>query len=120
MLDLPPVGEKSLSGDSRKRACNTKTGLSDIQGVSSMDMLTIIAARAIIPGVTSWSPHCTPFGGQPGDFFLPESDEGPKRITFNIYVQVSMTQRDTFAGKVHTIANAGLMNRLSLSCDPSG
>ena len=120
MPDLPPVGEKSPSGDSRKRACNTKTGLSDIQGLSSMETLTIIAARAIIPGVTSRSPHRTPFGGRPGDFFLPESDEGPKRITFNIYAQVSVTQRDTLVGKVHTFVNAGFMNRLSLSGNPSG
>jgi hypothetical protein len=48
-------------------------------------MLTIIAARAIIPGVASWSPHRIPFGLGP-DGFLPESDEGPKSITFNICV----------------------------------
>ena len=53
----------------------------------------MIAASTIIPGVASWSPHCTPFGVGPDDF-LPESDVGLKRITFIIYVCVSVMYRD--------------------------
>jgi hypothetical protein len=52
--------------------------------MSDMEMLTMIAARAIILGVASCNPHFTPFGVGPGAFFLSESEEGPNMTTFKI------------------------------------
>ena len=80
----------------------------------------MIAARAIIPGVASWTPHCTLFDVGPDGLFF-ESDEGPNSITLNICVCMSADIQEFLEqAKTRTLAKAGFRNRVSLLIDPSG
>lgn len=49
-------------------------------------VLTKMAANAMVPGVTSSSSHLIPAGFGPEWVPLFVSDEGPNKITFNIYI----------------------------------
>ena len=81
-------------------------------------MLTMIAAKAIIPGVTSVRPCFNANGLRPDGFFdLSVIDVGPKRIVFNICADVSMLP-NPLTKETPTYTNARFRNRPFLSRCP--